>query len=86
MNTTYRLNDFRAIVGASVRMVIDVGGWDNSRCINAPGQSGDPRSPHYADLAMYWSRGETVPLLYSAEAIAAAAGLEMELRPPDTQV
>ena len=86
MNTGYRLNDFRAIVGASVRMVIDVGGWDNSRCINAPGQSGDPRSPHYADLATYWSRGETVPLLYSAEAIAAAAGLEMELRPPDAQV
>ena len=34
-------------------------------CINAPGQSGDPRSPHYGDLAVTWAKGEYVPLLYS---------------------
>jgi penicillin G amidase len=67
-------------------MVIDVGGWDNSRWINAPDQSGDPHSPQYADLATFWSRGETVLMLYSSEAIAAAAGLQIELRPPDAQV
>ena len=55
MNTMYRLNDFRVVLGASFRIVVDVGGWDNSVCINAPGQSGDPRSPHYGDLALPWS-------------------------------
>ena len=63
-------------------MVIDVGEWDNSKCINAPGQSGDPRSPHYGDLMKQWANGDYVPLLYSAEAVrAAAGGLEIELVP-----
>ena len=51
MHTGYRPSDFRITHGASVRIVMDVGGWDNSLCLNGPGQSGDPRSPHYADLA-----------------------------------
>jgi penicillin G amidase len=65
MNASYRTSDFRVTVGASVRVVIDVGEWDNSLCINAPGQSGSPSSLHYGDLADKWSRGEFVPLLYS---------------------
>ena len=31
MNASFRFNDFRVVLGASVRMVIDVGGWDNGR-------------------------------------------------------
>ena len=45
MHAGYRPGDFRVIAGASVRIVMDVGDWDRSVCINAPGQSGDPRSP-----------------------------------------
>jgi penicillin amidase len=71
MHTGYRPSDFRAMHGASVRLVMDVGEWDNSIAINAPGQSGDPRSPHYADLAPSWSRGAYVPLLYSRDAVDA---------------
>src|SRR5690606_15716571 len=48
---TYRPSDFRQTGGASFRMVIDVGAWDNSVATSTPGQSGDPRSPHYRDLA-----------------------------------
>jgi penicillin amidase len=66
MHTGYRPSDFRITHGASVRLVMDVGEWDNSVCINAPGQSGDPRSPHYGDLAPAWAKGEYVPMLYSA--------------------
>ncbi len=65
MHAGYRMGDFGVNAGASVRLVMDVGNWDNSVCINTPGQSGDPRSPHYDDLAGTWSRGEYVPLLYS---------------------
>jgi penicillin G amidase len=68
----YRPGDYKILIGASARLVMDVGDWDNSRCINAPGQSGDRRSPHYADLAPLWAKGGYVPLLYSREAVEAA--------------
>lgn len=81
MMAAYRPSDFRVYLGASVRVVIDVGEWDNSVCINAPGQSGDPRSPHYADLAPLWARGDYVPMLYSPAAIAQATEQRMLLLP-----
>jgi penicillin amidase len=81
MNTMYRFSDFRVVLGASFRIVVDVGGWDNSVCINSPGQSGDPRSPHYGDLALPWSRGDYVPLLYTRAAVDAVAGEIITLVP-----
>ncbi|MDB5513141.1 MAG: peptidase penicillin amidase [Enterovirga sp.] len=81
MNTRYRVTDFRAIAGASFRMVLDVGNWDAGRFINAPGQSGDPRSPHYDDLAPLWAARRYLPLLYSREAVDAAAELRIRLSP-----
>ncbi|MBK5928115.1 penicillin acylase family protein [Rhodobaculum claviforme] len=73
--------DFRVRNGASVRLVIDVGGWDNSLCINAPGQSGVPGSAHYADLAPIWAAGGHVPLLYSVAAVEAATRSVLTLVP-----
>ena len=58
--------------GPSVRVVLDVGNWDNSRAVNHPGQSGDPESPHYRDLAPLWSEGTYFPLLYSRSAVVRA--------------
>jgi penicillin G amidase len=81
MNTTYRTTDFRATVGASFRVVMDVGDWDAARVINTPGQSGDPRSRHYDDLAPLWARGEYVPMVFSREAVDAAAAERIVLRP-----
>jgi penicillin amidase len=82
MHKGYRVSDFRCIWGASVRLVMDVGDWDNSVCINAPGQSGDPRSPHYRDLAPSWSRGAYVPLLYSRTRVDEATVARVRLVPP----
>jgi penicillin G amidase len=73
--------NFRQVVGPSLRMVLDVGNWDNSRAVNAPGQSGDPASPHYRDLAPMWLRGEYFPLLYSRDKIEAALSRRIELLP-----
>jgi penicillin amidase len=81
MNTHYRPDDFRLTIGASFRMVIDVGAWDNSVCVNTPGQSGDPRSPHYADLAPIWAAGEYIPLLYTQTAVEKAATKRIRLEP-----
>ena len=60
---------------------MDVGEWDNSVCINTPGQSGDPRSPHYRDLAPLWAKGEYLPLLYSRKAVDEAAETVIKLTP-----
>jgi penicillin amidase len=78
---TYRRSDYRLISGASFRMVLDVGGWDASRTINTPGQSGDPFSGHYRDLAPLWATGQYVPLLYSRAAVEAATAEAITLRP-----
>lgn len=73
--------DFIVRSGASFRMVLDVGRWDESRVINAPGQSGDPSSPHYRDLAPLWAAGAYVPLLYSRDAVVANAASVLTLTP-----
>lgn len=57
--------DFALVSGPSVRLVMDVGAWDNSVAINAPGQSGDPASPHYRDLFARWAGGAYVPFVWS---------------------
>jgi penicillin G amidase len=53
--------DFHLVSGASVRVVLDVGAWDNSVAVNSPGQSGDPASPHYRDLFTRWASGDYAP-------------------------
>ncbi|MFZ6817343.1 penicillin acylase family protein [Undibacterium sp. Ji22W] len=79
--STYRLSDFIQLNGPSFRVVIDVGNWDNSRAVNAPGQSGDPSSPHYRDLAEQWAKGEYFPLLYSKPAVEKNTRQRFELVP-----
>jgi penicillin amidase len=78
---TYRMDDFAMTNGASVRMVVDVGAWDESLVINTPGQSGDSASPHYGDMFPLWARGEYVPMLWTREAVDAAAEQVIRLTP-----
>ncbi|AGS25313.1 penicillin acylase family protein [Rhizobium etli] len=79
----YRNSDFRTTAGASFRMVLDVGDWDNSRAINSPGQSGDPFSPHYRDLVPLWASGDYFPFVYSRGAIESAASQALNLSPAE---
>ncbi|MCK2023338.1 penicillin acylase family protein [Microbacterium sp. kSW2-24] len=72
--------DFRQTTGSTFRMVIDVGDWDASVAMNSPGQSGDPRSPHYDDLFADWVGGRTFPLVYSEDAIGRHAAHRILLR------
>ena len=81
MNATYRPGDFRPVTGPSVRMVIDVGAWDESLFVNLPGQSGDPRSPHHRDLAGAWLSGDYRPLVYTAAAVEAVTRTRIRLEP-----
>ncbi|MDO5613905.1 MAG: penicillin acylase family protein [Paracoccus sp. (in: a-proteobacteria)] len=81
MLSSYEAGGFQPANGASVRMVVDVGGWDNSRWINAPGQSGDLAGPHGGDLAPIWAAGGTVPMLFSAGAVDMATEALWHLTP-----
>ena len=78
---TYRPLDFTQTAGASVRLVMDVGAWDNSVAVNTPGQSGDPFSPHYRDLFPLWAAGAYVPLDFSRTAVNRDAELVVTLSP-----
>lgn len=78
---TYDPKTFDQTAGASVRLVMDVGAWDNSMAINTPGQSGDPQSPHYRDLFPLWAAGGYVPLRYSRAAVEGDAETVMTLTP-----
>jgi penicillin amidase len=80
---TYAPTDFSVTAGASVRMVVDVGAWDNSVIVNTPGQSGDPASSHYGDLFPLWASGAYAPMLYSRAAVDAHADQVIELAPAD---
>lgn len=66
---------------ASLRAVIDVGGWDNCRFAIPAGQSGNPLSPHYDDLLPLWQRGEGVPIAWSPAAVRQATRATLRLLP-----
>jgi penicillin amidase len=80
--TTY-LEDFRQAVGASFRIIVDVGNWDASVAMNSPGQSGRPESPHYDDLFRLWAEDGHFPLLYSRDAVEAHTTERFALVPQD---
>jgi acyl-homoserine lactone acylase PvdQ len=67
---------------SAVRLELTPPEWDRSRAINAPGQSGTPASPHFADQAPLWSRGEWVPLPFTDAAVRAATETTLTLVPP----
>ncbi|WP_129115559.1 penicillin acylase family protein [Halegenticoccus tardaugens] len=73
--------DFQLVSGASWRMVIDVGEWDNALAMNVPGQSGDPESPFYDNLLDMFVEGEYFPLLYTREAVQDACVMRINLCP-----
>ena len=65
----------------SLRMVVDVGEWDEARFVLPGGQSGNPLSPHYDDQLRYWLRGESLKMPFSDEAVDSAALSTLRLAP-----
>ena len=55
--------------GASFRIIVDTGDWENSVAINTPGQSGDPESPFYKNLFERWANDQYFPLYYYKETV-----------------
>lgn len=67
--------------GASFRIIANTGDWDNSVGANNPGQSGDPRSPHYSDLFQLWARDRYFPVAYTRPRVESVAEEVVVLTP-----
>ena len=73
--------DYHVSHGASFLMVCDVGDWDKSVVLALPGQSIDPRSPHYHDGYATWLAGQARPFPFGREAVDAHIRHMTELHP-----
>lgn len=73
--------NFRQTAGASFREVIDLADFDKSVVTNVPGQSADPRSPHYSDLLQLWGEDRYFPLVYSRARVEEETKQVLWLRP-----
>jgi len=68
--------------GPSYRLTVDMSDLDGARIIITTGQSGNPFSNHYQDLVGLWATGQTVPLPFSPDNVAASAVQTLTLSPP----
>ncbi len=73
--------DFTVNSLPSMRMILDLSDWDNSRLIHTTGQSGSPQSKHYADMIPLWASGQYHAHHFSAEAVAAHTAETWTLTP-----
>jgi len=58
-----------SVVGPPFRFIADLNNLDNCLGLLAPGQSGQPSSPHYDDNIQSWFNGSYHPMLFNREAI-----------------
>lgn len=68
--------------GATYRHVFDLADWDKGLATSAPGQSGQPGSPHYGDLLPLWQKGEYFPLAFSRAKVEQVTRHRLTLQPP----
>jgi penicillin amidase len=80
-STALSASDLLVRSGASYRQVLDVGNWDAATMTNAPGQSGDPRSPFYGNLLKGWAEEGDFPLLFSRQKVLAHKSITIQLSP-----
>jgi penicillin G amidase len=64
-----------------LRMVIDVGNWQDSRWALPGGQSGNPTSPHYDDQLQPYQNAEGIPIPWTAHDISATTHHTLHLQP-----
>jgi penicillin amidase len=72
---------FEQVGGASYRQVFDLADWDRAVATSTPGQSGQPGSPHYADLLPLWAEGKYFPLAFSRARVEEVTRQRLVLKP-----
>jgi penicillin amidase len=72
---------FEQTGGATYRHLFDLADWDRGLATSAPGQSGQPGSPHYRDLLPLWRKGEYFPLAFSRAKVDEVTQHRLQLIP-----
>jgi penicillin amidase len=65
----------------SMRQIIDLGNFDNSLWVITTGESGQPGSAHYSDLAPLWDQSKYQPMYFSPGKQAGDAAGILTLKP-----
>jgi penicillin amidase len=73
--------NYDVTVAPSMRMIVDLSNFDQSRWINQTGESGHVDDPNYLDQAPLWAAGETLPWAYGESAVKAATTATLTLDP-----
>ncbi len=66
---------------ASMRMTVDVGGWDSSVWVNLTGASGHAYSSHYLDQFPLWQTAQNPPWSFTPDAVDKATQERLTLTP-----
>ena len=77
--------DYTVTAAPSMRMVVSLEDFDDSRWINLTGVSGHAFSDHYADQTELWVAGETLPWPFSRDAVESAGADTLTLVPAETE-
>ena len=80
-NNTRHDENLRQVHGATYRQVFDLADWDHGLATSAPGQSGQPGSPHYGDLLPLWAEGQYFPLAFSRAKVEEVTRHRLRLNP-----
>jgi penicillin amidase len=72
---------YDVVVAPSWRQILDLSDWDASIGTHAVGQSGNPASPHFADLLPLWGSGAHHPMPFSRTAVDRYAEATLRLLP-----
>ena len=73
--------DFDVLWIPAMRMVVDFGLDEPAVLAMAPGQSGDPSSPHYDDMIDYFLSGRNQPLPFKKENVERQYSRVLTIRP-----
>ena len=72
---------YDVVVAPSWRQILDLSDWDASIGTHTVGQSGNPASPHFADLLPLWAEGKHHPMPFSRVAVDRHAEASLRLLP-----
>jgi penicillin amidase len=70
-----------AAIGATVRQIFDYADFDRSVQMNTPGQSAQPGSPFYSNLAVSMGNAEYFPQMYTRPAVEGVTKYRLTLQP-----
>jgi penicillin G amidase len=74
-------NRFHVTSAPSMRMVVSLAHFDDSRWVNLTGESGHAYDSHYTDQTELWATGRTLPWAFSTTAVRATVSHTLTLEP-----